>query len=111
VLCLDTLGISPRAIPPQGEAGKPRTRAATGQRSTDQGNQMDMSTGALLTSLLVSSVGFGIFRYGKVQSRAPQILGGIALMGSPYLVSGALATLVVAGALVLVMMLVVRQGM
>ncbi len=72
---------------------------------------MDFSTGALISSLFVSSVGFGIFRYGKVQSRAPQILGGLAMMGSPYLVSGALATLAVGGALVLVMTILVRQGM
>jgi hypothetical protein len=45
-------------------------------------------TGAwLFASLIVGTIGFGIFVYGKKQRRAPQLLAGIALMAISWLVA------------------------
>lgn len=41
---------------------------------------MNLSTGWLLSSLLVSSVGVGFFVYGKKQTRLPQLVTGIVLL-------------------------------
>lgn len=43
---------------------------------------------ALFASLLVSTVGCGLFIYGKKQRRAPQLAAGLALMGGPYFLPG-----------------------
>ncbi len=48
---------------------------------------MDLDANALLASLLISSIGVVAFVYGKRQSRFPQMLVGLALMGFPYFVS------------------------
>lgn len=53
---------------------------------------MDFSPAALLASLVVSTVGFGLFRYGKHEQRLPQLVGGLALMIGPYVLGSALAT-------------------
>ena len=47
---------------------------------------MDFSAGSLFASLLVSAIGFGLFIYGKKQTRPPQLVVGIALMVFPYFV-------------------------
>ena len=41
----------------------------------------------LFLSLALSSVGLGLFLYGKKQARIPQLIGGILLMGYPFFVS------------------------
>jgi hypothetical protein len=41
----------------------------------------------LITSLIVGTIGFGIFVYGKKQRQAPQLLAGIALMAISWLVA------------------------
>jgi hypothetical protein len=64
----------------------------------------------IFLSLLTSGVGFVLFVYGKKQERLPQLLGGIALMVYPYFVSTLTATLAVAGAIVAIVWLAVRQG-
>ncbi|MBL8733369.1 MAG: hypothetical protein JNN13_13445 [Planctomycetes bacterium] len=63
---------------------------------------MDFSAGYLFASLVVSSVGLGLFLYGKKQARAPQLTAGVLLMGFPCLVTGVgwmlgIATTVLAG--------------
>ena len=40
--------------------------------------------------MIVSSVGMGLTLYGRKQKRIPHIAVGIALMGFPFLVPGAL---------------------
>lgn len=45
---------------------------------------MDFSTGHLIASFLVSTVGFSLFLFGRKQRRLPQLLGGILMMGCPY---------------------------
>jgi len=54
----------------------------------------------LLTSLVIGSVGFGFFMYGKKQRRMPHLAVGVVLMVYPYFVSGVTATIVIAVALV-----------
>jgi hypothetical protein len=41
----------------------------------------------ILASFLVGTVGFGIFVYGKKQSRLPQLVAGILLLAASWLVS------------------------
>jgi len=53
---------------------------------------MDMSASAILSSLIVSTIGFALFRYGKKEQRWPQLFGGMVLMVGPYFTGGALAT-------------------
>ncbi|MBK8177694.1 MAG: hypothetical protein IPK67_02070 [Planctomycetes bacterium] len=48
---------------------------------------MEFSANWLMASLLVSTVGGGLFLYGKKQSRLPQLLCGIALIAQSMLVA------------------------
>ncbi len=72
---------------------------------------MDMSTEALMASLLVSSIGAGLFIYGKRSQRVPQLVCGLALSICPLCVSGAAWILGISGALLLAMWQAVRSGM
>ena len=47
---------------------------------------MDIEAGSLVASLIVSSIGFVVFGYGKRVQRLPQVLVGLLLMGFPYFV-------------------------
>ncbi|QDV08270.1 hypothetical protein Poly30_38070 [Planctomycetes bacterium Poly30] len=49
-----------------------------------------MSPATLFAGMVVSGVGFVLFRYGKNESEFPQILAGLALMACPMFVPGAL---------------------
>ncbi|MCP3918835.1 MAG: hypothetical protein GY711_25080 [bacterium] len=60
---------------------------------------MDFSTGSLMASLLVSSIGFGVFLYGKREAMHPQIVVGLAMMGYPYFVSSPLWMILIAAVL------------
>ena len=60
---------------------------------------MDFSTGSLLASLIVSSIGFGVFLYGKREALHPQIVVGLALMSYPYFVSSPLWMILIAALL------------
>lgn len=51
---------------------------------------MEFTAASLITGLFTSSIGFGLFVYGKKQGRAPQLVAGIALMALPLLAPGAL---------------------
>lgn len=70
----------------------------------------DISAGAMMAGMLVSSIGCGFFVYGKKQSRAPQLLGGIAMLVLPALFASPLAILASGGAAVLGVTLAVRAG-
>jgi len=71
---------------------------------------MDLSAGTLFTSLIVSTIGFGFFRYGKKTERLPQLAAGLAMMVYPYFVASAAWSLGIFGALVLGLTLLVRAG-
>lgn len=59
----------------------------------------DMSPATLFAGLVVSKVGFVLFRYGKSEAEFPQILGGLALMACPMFVPGAIANYLVCASL------------
>lgn len=48
---------------------------------------MNFSGAWLFASLIVGTIGFGIFAYGKKERRSPQLLAGLALMAISWLVS------------------------
>ncbi|MCA8978359.1 MAG: amino acid transport protein [Planctomycetes bacterium] len=51
---------------------------------------MDLTPASLFTGLITSSIGCGLFLYGKKQARAPQLVAGIVLMALPFFVPDAL---------------------
>ena len=61
---------------------------------------MDLSSpGSLIASLVVGSIGLGLFMYGKRMSRTPQLAVGVSLMAFPYFVTGLVPMLSTAGVL------------
>ncbi len=72
---------------------------------------MSLDTPTLLVGILVSAVGFVLFRYGKAQERLPHLLVGLAVMIFPYFTGGWVLTLVIGAALMVGLWLVVRAGM
>ena len=56
------------------------------------------STGSLISGLLIGSIGFGIFLYGKKQSDFPSVASGLALSALPIFVHSVLAMWLLAGA-------------
>jgi hypothetical protein len=72
---------------------------------------MDLETSSLIASLVVSSIGFVVFVYGKRQQRLPQIVVGLVLMGFPYLVPGVLLMTSIAAVLLIGLWLAIRFGL
>ena len=62
----------------------------------------------LLVSMFVSTVGFGIFWYGRKQKRVPQLGVGLLMMVVPYFLPTALIAGVVGLALCLLLFVLVR---
>jgi hypothetical protein len=58
-----------------------------------------MSGNAMLASVLVGSIGLGLFVYGKRQRRVPHLLTGLVLMIYPYFVPSVALMLVIAAGL------------
>lgn len=71
---------------------------------------MSMDPAAIFLSLLVGSVGFVLFVYGKKQERMPQLLAGLTLMVYPYFVGNAWAMLLVAAGILGGLWVAVRGG-
>ncbi|HVZ72821.1 MAG TPA: amino acid transport protein [Polyangia bacterium] len=71
---------------------------------------MNLSPSALMASLLVSSIGFVLFVYGRKIGRLPQLVGGLALMVFPYFVSSPGLTLGIGGGVLALVALIVRLG-
>lgn len=72
---------------------------------------MNVDGNSLLASLLVSSIGFVAFAYGKKQSRLPQMLVGLALMGFPYFVTSVGVMLGIAAGLLGLLVVLVKVGL
>jgi hypothetical protein len=72
---------------------------------------MDTETSSLVASLIVSSIGFVVFGYGKRQQRVPQIVVGLVLMGFPYLVPGVVLMASIAAVLLAGLWFAVRFGL
>ena len=71
---------------------------------------MEISGDWLVASMVVSTVGFGFFMYGKKQSRVPQLLAGMALMVYPAFVSSPAWMVAIAGAILGAVSLASRAG-
>ena len=52
---------------------------------------MDLDVNSIAAGLVVSSIGFIIFSYGRKMSRPPHVLFGLVLMLFPYVVPSVLA--------------------
>jgi hypothetical protein len=65
---------------------------------------------SLLASLLVSSIGLVLLRYGKKMARVPQIAVGIVLLVFPYFVGSAIWILAVGACLLALLWLAVNNG-
>ena len=70
----------------------------------------ELTAGWILSGMLVSSVGFGLFLYGKKQARFPQLLAGLAMMIYPGFVGSPLLVLGIGTALVGGVWMAVRSG-
>ena len=71
---------------------------------------MDFSPGNLFASMLIGSIGFGLFIYGKKQQRLPQLVTGIVLSIYPFFVASAAWMVAIGVAVLGVLALVVRAG-
>ena len=60
--------------------------------------------------MVISSIGFGLFVYGKRQARLPQLAVGLALMVFPYFTHAPRVLVAVAGMLMLALVWAVRTG-
>ena len=72
---------------------------------------MNLDGNSLLASLLIGSIGFVAFAYGKKQSRLPQMLVGVALMVFPYFVTSVLPMLGIAAGLLTLLAILVKIGL
>jgi hypothetical protein len=72
---------------------------------------MDLNVGSLLASMLVSSVGFVLFMYGRKMGRPPHIVFGLALLVYPYFVPGVILMLGIAVILCGLLWFLVQRGM
>lgn len=71
---------------------------------------MSFDASSLLAGLLVSSIGFVLFRYGKKMSRPPQLLVGLLLLVFPYFVSSVVLMFIIAAVLCGLLWVAVKQG-
>jgi hypothetical protein len=69
-----------------------------------------MNPGNLVTAFVVSTIGGGFLAYGKKQSRAPQIAGGLLLLCAPYFVGSVAWIIAIAALIVAGMWIAVRAG-
>jgi hypothetical protein len=86
-------------------------RAAGSAAAVCYGVRVDLETSSLVASIIVSSIGFVVFVYGKRQQRVPQIVVGLLLMGFPYLVPGVLLMAGIAALLLVGLWAAIRFGL
>ncbi len=60
----------------------------------------DLTPAALFAGMVASSLGLGLFMFGKRNERFAHLLSGMALMAAPLVVHGALALWAVCGLVV-----------
>ena len=72
---------------------------------------MDLDAGTILAGLVVSGVGFVLFRYGKAQVRVPQMAVGAIMMVAPFVTPGPLLTLAVGAGLGAALWIGLRMGL
>ncbi len=71
---------------------------------------MDLESASFVASLIVSSIGFVAFMYGRKLERMPQIVAGLLLMGFPYFVPNVIVMGAIAAALLIGMWVALRLG-
>jgi hypothetical protein len=71
---------------------------------------VDLDANAILLSLVIGSVGFVSFFYGKRQGRVPQMLAGLVLMAYPYFVSNLWLMGAIGAAVCAALWLAIRLG-
>lgn len=71
---------------------------------------MSFDATSLLAGMLVSSIGFVLFMYGKRMGRAPQLATGLVLLIFPYFVSSVFWMLGVASLLIGLCWVALRAG-
>jgi hypothetical protein len=72
---------------------------------------MEMDGGSLVASLVVSSIGFVVFGYGKRMSRLPQVIVGLVMMAFPYFVPDTLLMSIIGGVLLAGLWIALRFGL
>jgi hypothetical protein len=72
---------------------------------------MDFETSSLIASIVVGSIGFVVFAYGKRQQRLPQVVVGLVLMAFPYFVPSVPVMAGIAAALLGGLWLALRRGL
>ncbi len=72
---------------------------------------VDFSASGILASLLISSIGYVLFHYGKKSTRMPQLVSGLVLMIFPTFVSGALLMLSLGAVVLLTLWVGLRAGL
>ena len=72
---------------------------------------MDLDAGSLLSSMLVSSVGFVLLVYGRKMGRPPHIVAGAILLVFPYFVANILAMFGIALLVCFLLWFLVQRGM
>ncbi|HTM43678.1 MAG TPA: hypothetical protein VL137_01915 [Polyangiaceae bacterium] len=70
----------------------------------------DFDTGSLIASIVVSSIGFVFFSYGKKLKRMPQLVLGLVLMVYPYFITNMIAMFAVAAVLIGGFWYALKQG-
>ena len=71
---------------------------------------MSLDPAVLFLGMIISSVGLGLFVYGKKQERVPQLAIGLALMVMPYFTSAIRPLAVVALLLLTMLWWALRAG-
>lgn len=71
---------------------------------------MTFDPNSLLLSLVVGSIGFVLFVYGKKQARLPHMLIGGAMFVYPYFVPNLFVSAAIGAALCVLLWLAVRLG-
>ena len=73
-------------------------------------NLSNFDPSVLFVSLIVSSVGFVLFVYGRKQERWPQLAAGIVLLVYPYFVERLFTLLAAAVVILVALWIAVRAG-
>jgi hypothetical protein len=71
---------------------------------------MHFTPGYLFSSMFVSTIGFGLFMYGKKQERMPQLAAGVVLAVFPMFVTGVALMIGIAVAILAGLTFLVRAG-
>jgi hypothetical protein len=72
---------------------------------------MSLDPASLIASLVVSSVGWVLFSYGRKQQRFPHVVIGILMMVYPYFMSSVVLQLTMLPVLLALLWLLTRFGM